>query len=97
MPSQVINFRSVTIDSVTRTAITVPVECAEVVIHNEDTTNDCTLYDAATGGASRVLPAGAERTFRGGGSRPVVWRPEDVVVWATAAAGTGPIRVECHS
>ena len=93
MPSQVLNFRSFTVDSVTRTPITAPVECHGVTLQNVDLENDCLLYDAATGGNSWLLPAGAERSF-GGASRPVVWRPEDVIVWAQAVDGTGPVRVE---
>ena len=92
----IVNFTSVTIDSVSRTAIPAPVDCTVVTVRNADLTNDATLYGAEAGGASVTLAAGQSRTFRPQvGSRQVSWRTDDTVVWAQAVAGTGPIEVEC--
>ena len=92
----IVNFASVTIDSVSRTAIPAQVDCSVVTVRNADTTNDATLYGAATGGTGVTLGAGQSRTFRPqAGSRQLSWRADETVVWAQAAAGTGPIEVEC--
>ena len=92
--SQKVSYDSVTIDAATRTAITAIVDCDDVTLSNLDTTNDCTLYDAATGGGSRTLAAGDSRAYRRRSSVGGHWRVGDTIIWATAAAGPGPIQVE---
>lgn len=91
----IVNFASVTIDSAGRTAIPAQVDCTVVQVRNTDLTNDATIYDAATGGTGVTLAAGSSRTFRPQPGRAVTWHANDTVVWAQAAAGTGPIEVEC--
>jgi hypothetical protein len=94
MPSQLIRFESVTIDASTRTPIRATVDCQILELHNADLVNDCTLYDAETGGGSWPVQAGTKEAFERHPSYGGQWRNGDIVVWATAAAGTGPIRVK---
>ena len=89
-----IRFDSVTIDAVTRTAIRALVDCHVVTLTNADLVNDCTLYDAETGGGSRPLAAGQSVTYRRRTTDGGQWGTRDVMVWAIADAGTGPIRLE---
>jgi len=95
MPSSATTrFQTTTIDAASRTPITVPVSCRAAVLRNADLTNDCTIYDADVGGTGITLAAGAERRF-GVPHRAGIWfYANDVVVWAQAAAGTGPIEME---
>ena len=87
-------FSSVTIDAASRTPITAPADCRAIVLRNADLTNDCTIYDADSGGSSITLSSGAERRFGVESRTGRYFASGDVVVWATAAAGTGPITVE---
>jgi hypothetical protein len=94
--AQRVQFKAVTVDSVSRTAITVPTACSEVSVRNTDTTNDATMYDASSGGNSKVLRAGNSERFGGGIEqvRPFPsyrWATGDTVCWVQADAGTGPI------
>lgn len=95
--AQRVQFKSVTVDAVSRTAITAPVACSEVSIKNTDTTNDATMYDASSGGNSKALRAGQSERFGGGtepGRRPwptYRWASGETVCWVQADAGTGPI------
>ena len=89
-----IAFGSFTIDTVTRTPITLPRGCARMIVRNNDLTNDCTLYDASVGGSSMILTAGSEKLF--------VWpvflgEANEIVCWATASSGTGPVVTEYYS
>ena len=91
MPSsEYVRYASFTIDSATRTAITVPRGCRKVIVTNEDTTNDATIYDASTGGNSRPLRAGQSIDM------PAVSVADATVCWIQSASGTGPIRAEYH-
>ena len=87
-------FSSVTIDAASRTPIPASVACRAVVLRNADLTNDCTIYDADSGGSGITLSAGAERRFGVESRTGAYFAADDVVVWATAASGTGPITVE---
>jgi len=94
--TQRLQFKSFTIDSVSRTAITVPVACHAVALRNDDLANDCTLYDAATSGNSKTLRSGAEENVVGipTASAPYPsyrFASGDTVCWIQADAGTGPI------
>ena len=90
----VVNFASVTIDSVSRTAIPAPADGSVATLRNADLVNDATLYGASTGGTGITLTGGQSRTFRPQSVRELSWRRDDTIVWAQSAAGTGPIEVE---
>jgi len=98
--TQKVQFKSVTVDSISRTAITAPTACSEVELLNEDLANDCQMYDAATSGNSKALRAGQSVRFGGGSWRTAAgfgtgyrWASGDTICWVQADAGTGPIRV----
>lgn len=88
-------FESFTIDAVSRTPITAQVACHAVVIRNADLVNDCTIYHADSGGSGVTLSAGAERRFEVPSRVGSYFQAAEVVVWAQADAGTGPIHAEC--
>ena len=88
--SEYVRYASVTIDSVTRTPITVPRGCRRVFLTNADIENDATIYDADAAGSSLPLPAGSRIEL------PPVSVAGATVVWVQASAGTGPIRAEYH-
>lgn len=95
--AQRIRFGSFTIDSASRTPITVPATCHRVVLRNADLVNDATMWDAASAGNSKALSAGAEQRFEIEGASVVPYfAGADIVVWVQASSGTGPIIAEYH-
>ena len=84
------NWPTTAIDTVTRTPITLAVDCRSVLLRNDDTDNDVLIYDQNTGGNEKRLPAGGEYEF----PQLSFYRSGDTICWATAVAGTGPLRVE---
>lgn len=82
--------QSVTIDAVTRTPISLQGGVTRAVIRNTDTVNDCTIYDRDSAGSGVVLAAGRELVIDW--PSPVGENTE-ILCWATAAAGTGPLTV----
>lgn len=86
-----VRFKSFTIDSVSRTAITVLLACKSIILRNSGSA-DVTLYDADTGGESQRLPGGAEHVLPS--ERSTAYAEGETVIWAQADSGTGPITVE---
>ena len=92
-----IEFLSFTLDTVTRTPITIPENCQGVRLRNLGA--DCTLFDAASGGNSSLFPGGGERDVldlpdRQRGRDQAAGAGTTTLCWATAASGTGPIEAE---
>lgn len=86
--SQLFTQSSITIDSATRTPIPIPRLCTRISLKNEDTTNDCTIFDRDSGGTGVTLSAGTAIDI----SWPYhVGTADAVLCWVTAIAGTGPI------
>lgn len=87
-------FGSFTIDAVIRTPITMPRGCSRIVVRNDDLSNACTLFDASTAGNSFRLTPGAVKEFPWPGFHGA---PNEIFLWATADAGTGPLVTEYYS